>query len=144
MTESIASPTNNQPWLDEQIAALCTLAAKGYSAGRIAKNLADQFGVARSRGAVIGKLNRLGLLNRPKPVQSKLTKHPTPAKHSGYPVGEPPPGSVPLQVLTSSRCRFPFGDRAPFRFCGVEVIGGSSWCKVHHEVVFRPRLVSKS
>jgi hypothetical protein len=46
-------------WPPEQIEALRTMAERRLSASEIARALAAQFGVARSRSAVIGKLFRL-------------------------------------------------------------------------------------
>lgn len=45
-------------WSDEEVQALREFAAKGYSAARTGVELEVLFGVARSKGAVIGELHR--------------------------------------------------------------------------------------
>jgi hypothetical protein len=58
-------------WPPEQIEALRTARERGLSARKIAGILAAQFGIARSRSAVLGKLHRLGKEGtRPRPPKA--------------------------------------------------------------------------
>lgn len=43
-----------------------------------------------------------------------------------------------LDELESRDCRFPFGDEAPYRFCGKRVKSGSSYCEYHHSITWKP------
>lgn len=66
---------NRGPWTDDRVATLKALRAEGLSLSRIAARLGDGI----SRGAVIGKLNRLGLAGRsPAPRKDRAVK-PRPA-----------------------------------------------------------------
>jgi hypothetical protein len=43
-----------------------------------------------------------------------------------------------LMELGPDDCRYPFGDSAPFTFCGDTAIVGSSYCELHHTICTRP------
>jgi hypothetical protein len=43
-----------------------------------------------------------------------------------------------LMELGPDDCRYPFGDSAPFTFCGDAAIVGSSYCELHHLICTKP------
>lgn len=43
-----------------------------------------------------------------------------------------PDDAVDFLDLKFGQCRWPYGERAPFRFCGCKVKDGSSYCASHH------------
>jgi hypothetical protein len=46
------------------------------------------------------------------------------------------PRLVTIFELGHGECRWPFGDEAPFLFCGLPVHKESSWCRKHHKMVY--------
>jgi hypothetical protein len=42
--------------------------------------------------------------------------------------------SLTLLELKSGMCRWPQGERAPYRFCGAEQVFGSSYCEEHRRM----------
>lgn len=44
-----------------------------------------------------------------------------------------------LMELEPDDCRYPFGDSAPFTFCGDAALVGSSYCEVHHLLCTKPQ-----
>jgi len=137
-------------WAEDQVAALQILAGEGCTGGQIASAIAERFGVRRSRNAVIGKLYRLGFrLAGPQPerlskskaarLKPALRPAPQPKQKSSLPAPVPPPGkTVTFRGLKPRRCRYPYGDRGPFRFCACKAVEGKSWCAAHYRLVFRP------
>jgi hypothetical protein len=47
------------------------------------------------------------------------------------PPPEPPIGSFDLLELRNGHCRWPSGDRAPYKFCGQRQASNSSYCEDH-------------
>lgn len=127
-------------WTLEREQLAQELWADGESASYIAARLG---GVSRS--AVIGKLHRMGLANnRLNPHRTHVSKlrapraAPTRADETAGgvslspPVVAPPSDPVPLEALEPGMCRYPFGDHAPFTFCGAPVCDAiSSYCEKH-------------
>lgn len=151
--------TTGPRWADDQVAALQTMAGEGYTGGRIASAIAERFGVRRTRNAVIGKLHRLGFRlagpqpeRKSKPKRRKRPHHgprpgvgrasalmqPVPVKQKPR-VPAPPRKTVTFRGLKPRRCRYPYGDRWPFRFCACKSVAGTSWCAAHYRLVFRPK-----
>ncbi len=140
-------------WSDERIAVLKGLWRDGLSASQVAKALG---GV--SRNAVIGKVHRLGLSNRPtasappkavrKPVAVRPPKPearlaPEGVRHPLPPVVAGAVGPV-LADLKPGCCKFPVG-RDPGRgnmeiamFCGAPQEEGSVYCPDHHMAAISP------
>lgn len=137
----------NLIWTDEVVERLKTM----RSAGESYRNIGDVLGV--SRNAVAGKAHRLRLepLERkpktPKPFTSSGFKRrrepgkitpPQPIKFEAVPVDSSP---VLFEDLTRVMCKYPYGERVPFLFCGKPVLEGRHWCAEHKSVVFEPKRV---
>jgi GcrA cell cycle regulator len=144
-------------WTDERVVQLRILWADGLSASQIAGAIG---GVTRN--AVIGKLSRLGMVGRERPMKAKkpvsaARRYQSPADEisreekarrqaarrlanmMGWKppvfVSEPPAESlhVSLLDLNPDSCRYPEGD-GPFLFCGRPRMAGSSYCEHCHEI----------
>lgn len=134
------------PWTEASVARLKALREEHRTAGEMKDILASEFGCECSRGAVIGKLRRMGLgtlsgvvnQNRPQPKpQPKPSRIASQGFH-GYRPGRKLPAprkksavtaiaTVPAESfrctlldLTNESCRWPIGDpwKPEFRFCG--------------------------
>jgi len=102
-------------WTEARVARLRDLWKAGYTA----RDIADDLGGV-SRGAVLGKVNRLGLS-----VQSRFRK--------------PIPCNEPESARTKS-CQWPIGDpgRRDFHFCESEtVVPGKPYCPDHCAAAYR-------
>ena len=131
------------PWTDQRVDDLKRMWHDGCSSTQIARELG---GVTRN--AVIGKVHRLGLsrpfeaakaaLSQPRPrtrtgnghaIRTNLPSKPLPAP---APIPREAPTSLDLTIdeIRSDQCHYPYGDRAPFLYCGHATAGGS-WCPFH-------------
>ena len=140
-------------WTDDRVNALKSLWADGLSAGQIASKLGYT-----TRNAVIGKLDRLGLMGRlksstaapreRKPMSEPRTKRPPSAAfkyiaHSGNELLDlfiPPEQRCTLLELTDDTCRWPVGDPAEeeFYFCGGQTLDWSPYCATHSSIAYLP------
>ena len=156
-------------WPNERIEYLRAALKTNASLHRIADDMSKRFGVPISRSAIIGKAHRLGedLMTRvtePPPARKKpdgsarsarsATRpskrrpvEPPPVEQIHEPPLPPPPllftltGQLTFNELQPNSCRYPFGARPPFMFCGV-VTKEPPYCAVHAELCFprqRPR-----
>lgn len=116
-----------------------------------ASQIANEFGV--SRGAILGKIWRLGLKGTRKPSRHPVAGFKRPQRD---PQWKPKPRPQPLAVddddeltmqeflavelfdLKPGQCRYPHGEASPFAFCGQPVREGSSYCAHHHALVHVP------
>jgi GcrA cell cycle regulator len=145
-------------WSDTDIRTLRTMWQDGATATEIAATL----GGGVSRGAVLGKIHRLGL-KRSEDAQAKGRSESTPKSPPKAPAQRPvlvsggntpsepvrrspeSSGPKPIWALGQCQCRWPMGDLLdpPGLFCGEPTADGSSWCPVHAEMVYtgpnRPR-----
>ena len=130
-------------WNEALVARLSDLWLSGTTSGEIGRRL----GITRS--SVMGKLRRLDMLCRDRrpppsmPLMPKMRRNKrqpkTPDRYFSEfaqkppppPPPEPPIGSFDLLELRNGHCRWPEGDRAPFRFCGEQQMSGSSYCEPH-------------
>jgi GcrA cell cycle regulator len=135
-----------------------------WADGKSASEIAHAIGQGLTRSAVIGKVHRLKLPERPKRVHEKpktanhlratsrqirqpeqqftddacnpknKLQSPDVDESEGVDVTE----RIGMLDLKSDSCRFPFGDpkAADFGFCGKPVKPGTSWCPAHHARVF--------
>jgi GcrA cell cycle regulator len=140
-------PHNNahhHNWTEERIAQLKELWFEGFSASECGKKL----GV--SRNSVIGKIHRLGLSGSDRKRRVTSMRNPRKAtaaqllETTEQEVGRPeipqmrsdlrPPFTLTLLELKPGMCRWPHGDRAPYRFCGAEQAPSSSYCEEHRRL----------
>jgi GcrA cell cycle regulator len=135
-------------WLGEEIDELKRLAAAGLSASRIG----DQLG--KSKGSVIGKMNRLGITKAP--VSVTLKERPSKPKPPPPQVPKPPPprpapppkrdlladmdriGTTALFALQEGECKWPVGQPGTpdFQFCAAKQLDGYVYCKLHAMAAF--------
>ena len=136
-------------WTDERIEILKTKYAAGCSSGVIGLEL------GLTRGAVLGKLNRLGLLRHRQPQDKNLGTlykikrkigadggmafrviNRSQSKPKLRPTTRPKPAaflSIKFEDLKPNQCRYPMGD-GPFLFCGQPSMENSSYCAFCHSV----------
>ena len=105
-------------WTEEETQTLKKLWGTGISARQIAVE------IGRTRGAIIGRANRMGLskpkIKKPEPVV--VVELAPPSKAAG--------------------CQFPMGDY-PYHACGEKTTPGAStsvYCKEHYKKCYRQRL----
>ena len=144
------NPTHDYKWDEPSVEQLRNGHARGMSAGQMAKL---NWFPGCSRNAIIGKLNRLGLLRtglrcmtiihanakpkrvpRPRPAQL-----PAVTDASGFPL-LPSPDSRPvtLMELRFDSCRFPVGgDGAATLFCAATAREGRPYCPYHCGIAYR-------
>ncbi len=148
-------------WTDERVEQLKKLWADGLSASQIAARMG---GITRN--AVIGKVHRLGLSGRTRPVRPSRPRNPFPGNtpHCQYsgnlalkreetmrPMPEPEPAPivaveiapgehVSILTLNEKRCKWPIGDpqHDDFHFCGHESGSESPYCRVHARMAYQP------
>jgi GcrA cell cycle regulator len=136
-------------WTEERIGRLKTLWRDGYTAEKIARELAH--GITRS--AVLGKVYRLGLSSgRSSPAPRSAVAKPKPifaraAAHQARPprdvrVENPVAMVSGLATILSVRrcdCRWPFGEpgAADFSLCGRPIERGA-FCGTHAAIAYRP------
>jgi GcrA cell cycle regulator len=145
-------------WTDERVEQLKKLWEEGLSASQIS---GEMNGIV-TRNAVIGKVHRLGLKSRIKPVASlaaqKIAK---PLDKSTFPLQAKTPSQelvselseitnypdnvipfeqrVALLELRETTCRWPVGDpqRQDFYFCGGRASSGTPYCAVHGKMAYQ-------
>ena len=106
-------------WTEQETKELKKLWGTGISARQIAVE------IGRTRGAIIGRANRIGLAkHKAKRPDLILVEVPPPAKAAG--------------------CQFPLGDY-PYHSCGEEVTKAPDqstnvYCQKHYTLCYRPRI----
>jgi GcrA cell cycle regulator len=122
-----------QEWTAERLAVLKSMWADGYSQAEIA----DALGLS-SRGAVSGKLSRLGLSKRERKIRRVVLPEVDPTLLLS---DVPPERRIPLIDLEPEHCRFFCGDvgAEDGGFCPDHTIAGTSWCLHHYRVTHAPR-----
>lgn len=136
-------------WTAERVEMACTLWREGYTASQVAMQLG---GVSRS--AVLGKLNRLGVGRRDAPPRQPLHvrmrqrrrqekgerayfRQPAARLLKTEQATEQQPLHVKLLDLGPHDCRWPFGDRPNYTFCGARQAADSSYCPTHRAMSLR-------
>jgi GcrA cell cycle regulator len=151
-------------WTEDRIAIACDLWKSGLSASAIARRMG---GI--SRGSILGKLYRLGLLESRKKSAAERTRRKisagakrrwalasagaraqrgaTPPALPSKPLPPEPPAPaarmIPLADLEAGDCRFPYGD-GPFLFCGCARAPGLPYCATHARVAYQPVAARRS
>jgi hypothetical protein len=120
-------------WTDERVALMRELLATGLSAAATGR------AIGASANAVIGKANRMGIIDRcHKPIRKPkngLARPPKRHNDGEAPPPRPMPASIPGGVatidLTARQCRFPLSADAPWFHCGQDRHGSSPYCEMH-------------
>lgn len=148
-------------WTEPAIEYLRKRCADGVPFSKIAGEIWDEYHIAVSRSAVIGKASRLGF-------RQAKEKKPEPRTPRAPRSGKPPvdfrtrgnvalaldcatkPGVVEnviridqrctLLELTEATCRWPLGDPGTpgFAFCGGPSMEGKSYCHRHCRIAYEP------
>lgn len=147
------------PWSVEVVETLRTMWADQATSSAIAVGIWDKHKAVVTRNAVIGKIHRLGM-SRPK--LSTLAAMPKPARSNAGPLAQkinarkteskikPEPfvcqdaaGIVPLNLslndLTDATCKWPYGEAAPYLFCGHQTKITTPYCPSHLALAYPPR-----
>lgn len=145
----------SKTWDDERDLVLKQCVAAGHSFANIAIKINSQFGINISRNSCIGRAKRLGLsvsrtvkvdgaehrLNRkPEGKARTITVKPRTPQFVCEPTRVVPsvvdvvPRHISIFDLTDETCKWPFGDAAPFTFCGCETFSDSPYCWPHATV----------
>ena len=134
------------PWTTPgMIERLVVLQARGFTSREIAQKLAREFDYPFTRNSIIGKMHRLCLPPRVKPITQPKPKKVYARKRKRKGAGperivmpkvqQPREAGGPITIyqLGFGDCRFPLGN-FPFTFCGREQLEGSSYCPEHFRV----------
>lgn len=153
-SETVVTHSPNTTWTDERVELLRSYAGAGLSCAKIAREI----GVTRN--AVIGKLNRLGLLGSRRAATGR-------PEHPGVPrlrrtrinirrqilraiYAETPPVTDDVLLASAARCsllelaqgtcRWPISDPGArdFGFCGNGAVAGLPYCAGHARLAYRP------
>lgn len=159
------NPNGGTQWKDEHCTELTRLLSEGVIYREIAATLNFQFGTSFSKNSIVGKVQRLGLTPPPKPKAPPYVRKPKPRKTAREVVRivsansnsnamrvvrsvvleqaklrcvEIIPRHLSLLELEPGDCRYPYGDGAPFLFCGHQTQAGSSYCGPHTTLCQEP------
>lgn len=152
-------------WPSEHSDALRDYFLKGMSYAEIGRQINARFGTAYTRGAVVGRAKRLGLVTQvrmtspsivpslpsaaclilpPRPTLPNLNLPPKSALKPAAPVKlrcvGVQPRLIPLAELARADCRYPYGgdkDGEEITFCGHPRQPGSSYCAPHRRLTRR-------
>lgn len=105
-------------WTPEIDAEIKSLLGLKKSMRQVADFLSWKYGVPVTRNMVIGRNYR----TNPRPRRPRLDLF-----------------GRSLEELELRDCAYPFGDQAPYRFCGKRAQSGSTYCSEHHAKCFRPK-----
>lgn len=154
-------------WTLEREQSLASLWADGFSASQIAARIGGSRNSIIGKAHRLGLTSRVtphhsGSSRAPKDRKStnatllnkirngrfaRSTKAPPSSERADAagasvlfpPSGAPPQPSLDLALddLKPGQCRFPYGDAAPFKFCGHQTCDGS-YCEPHYHFCHRP------
>lgn len=145
------------PWPDKHVDLFIDLWNQGLSQSQLSDAMARETGTAYSRNSCAGQIGRLRALGRLPPAQIKVKKRRPRARIAVVPDSPPiatkatkavvapsapsessePPASLDVSIydLDDTHCRYPYGERPPYRYCGNPKWADSSYCWHHTRVV---------
>jgi hypothetical protein len=141
------NPRSLDVWTVERISILLRLDAEDtMSRSQIANQLFIETGSRFTRNAVIGKLARLGVPKKERPISARKTairiaeriakRHTPPEKKQRPPAILNPSLRLSLTDLTSTTCKFiTSGDDQPTEYCG-HSISERSYCAAHYQICY--------
>lgn len=120
------------PWTDSEVDLIKKLSAEGLSASEISGRLKTDLNTSKSRNAVIGKLNRLGVGLASKTAQSttaaaKRARARRKAEASANLPAAKTGGGIPFDELNQHSCRWILDDNT---YCG-NFAGRKAFCSSH-------------
>ena len=95
-----------------------------------------------SRGAVIGKIDRLGLRllgglgRQPGPQKPRKSRARKPKVTTAVILAPPPDGGIDILALAAGVCRWPQDTIEGVRYCGGETYPRHVYCPAHHRLAF--------
>src|SRR5262245_3449751 len=114
---------------------------------KLAETLTAEFGVPISKNMAIGIGKRLNVPTRKKRSGGYLPRKPEiRLEHRAAQIKQPrPPGPLPkasfagkgtlaIEELTFTSCRWPFGDKTPYLYCGATSVEGRPYCVDHMKI----------
>jgi len=120
---------------------------QGHSYTVIAAEISRLDGPPISRNSAISKAARLGIniqlarsfqMARKKVLAPSSEQMQREAVRAAPDLITPPQERRTLDALTESSCRFPYGEVAPFLFCGKSRVPGKPYCPAHCLRAFDP------
>lgn len=136
-------------WPPEHDEALQKHFAAGLSFAQIAAKLHGEFGASYSRNSCIGRAHRLKLSQAEKPQAKPVARREkreimVPVrKRNGHLLPAIPREEIDIRCaevvsrnltiyeLNDDTCKWPFGDAAPYSFCGCQTFPGFPYCAEH-------------
>lgn len=110
-----------------------------FIAGKSFGDIARVEGGDTTKNTVAGAIWRYRMkYNKPGADQERIPevkKREKPVKRQAEQVK---PYHMTMELLGRNECRYPYGDRPDFTFCGHECAPGSSYCPAHHALCNRP------
>ena len=123
-------------WSTDREDRLRALVLDGLTATRIGAE------IGLSRGAVIGKVSRLGLRllgglgRRPGPQKPRKSRARKPKVTTAVILAPPPGEGVDILALAAGVCRWPQDTIDGVRYCGGETYPRHVYCPAHHRLAF--------
>ena len=126
-------------WSTDREDRLRALVLDGLTATRIGAE------IGLSRGAVIGKIDRLGLRllggpgrpgRRPGPQKPRKSRARKPKVTTAVILAPPPGEGVDILALAAGVCRWPQDTIEGVRYCGGETYPRHVYCPAHHRLAF--------
>ena len=123
-------------WSTNQEDRLRALVLDGLTATRIGVE------IGLSRGAVIGKIDRLGLRllgglgRQPGPQKPRKSRARKPKVTTAVILAPPPGEGVDILALAAGVCRWPQDTIEGVRYCGGETYPRHVYCPAHHRLAF--------
>ena len=125
-------------WSTDREDRLRALVLDGLTATRIGAE------IGLSRGAVIGKIDRLGLRllgglgRQPGPQKPRKSRARKPKVTTAVILAPPPDGGIDILALAAGVCRWPQDTIEGVRYCGGETYPRHVYCPAHHRLAFSP------
>ena len=123
-------------WSTDREDRLRALVLDGLTATRIGAE------IGLSRGAVIGKIDRLGLRllgglgRQPGPQKPRKSRARKPKVTTAVILAPPPDGGIDILALAAGVCRWPQDTIEGVRYCGGETYPRHVYCPAHHRLAF--------
>jgi hypothetical protein len=122
--------------LVERLKALAAQVDPVLSYSEIARILAVEFDARITKNSCIGRGRRIGIPPRQAMPKAAMGFEVNPTKLRPVPRARPKKRYERLEIfdLKHGDCRWPYGERAPFTYCGRKALNGYSYCEEHHKL----------